>query len=47
MRCWLCQIAKSIYPKGVVISYDEMAAIIVACSKFNGDWNYTIVPIQS
>ena len=32
------------YPKGIVISDAEMAAINIKRAEFHGEWNYTISP---
>jgi hypothetical protein len=32
------------YPKGIVVSDAEMAALNIEPAEFHGDWNYTISP---
>jgi hypothetical protein len=32
------------YPKGIVVSDAELAAVNLQRADFHGDWNYTIVP---
>jgi hypothetical protein len=34
----------SSYPKGIVVSDEEMQAINITCHDFHGEWNYTIHP---
>ena len=34
------------YPKGIVVSDDEMAALAITRAEFHGEWNYTISPIN-
>ena len=41
-----CEIDENLYPKGVVVSDAEMAAINIQRHEFHGDWNYTITPRQ-
>jgi hypothetical protein len=40
----VCRIDDNHYPKGVIVSDDEIEAINLACDKFHGEWNYTISP---
>ena len=42
-----CEIDKNLYPKGVVVSDDDMAAINITHEEFHGEWNYTISPNSS
>ena len=39
-----CQTDTSQYPKGIVISDAEMAAININRAEFHGEWNDTISP---
>ena len=39
-----CELDTNIYPKGIVISDDEFAAIKIIRADFHGEWNYTISP---
>src|SRR5437763_6246500 len=40
----LCQIDHNLYPKGIVVSDAEMAALNITRHEFHGEWNYTIAP---
>jgi hypothetical protein len=40
----ICELDDSPYPKGIVVSDDELAAINIVRAKFHGEWNYTINP---
>jgi hypothetical protein len=40
----VCELDDNRYPKGVVVSDEELAAINIARSDFHGEWNYTIKP---
>lgn len=40
-----CRIDDNLYPKGVMVSDQEMAAINLTCDQFHGEWNYTISPL--
>lgn len=40
----LCELDPNRYPKGIVVTDQEMAAIRIKPAKFHGDWNYTISP---
>jgi transposase len=40
-----CQIDDNLYPKGVTVTDEEMAAINLTCNDFHGEWNYTISPV--
>jgi hypothetical protein len=42
-----CEIDRNTYPKGVVISDAEIAAINVTRHDFHGEWNHTIKPNSS
>jgi hypothetical protein len=42
----VCQLDDNIYPKGVVVSDEEMAAINIVRAEFHGEWNYTIKPSE-
>ena len=39
-----CELDANRYPKGIVVSDEEMAAINIRRADFHGDWNYTISP---
>jgi hypothetical protein len=40
----VCELDDNLYPKGVVVSDEELAAINIARADFHGEWNYTIKP---
>jgi hypothetical protein len=40
----VCELDNNLYPKGVVVSDEEMAAINIVRADFHGEWNYTIKP---
>lgn len=40
-----CELDASSYPKGIVVSEDEMASLNIQRADFHGEWNYTIAPI--
>ena len=42
-----CDIDQNLYPKGVVVSDAEMAALNITRHEFHGEWNYTIAPNSS
>ena len=37
-----CELDTNAYPKGIVVSDQEMAALNIARDAFHGEWNYTI-----
>lgn len=39
-----CQLDENLYPPGIKISDDEMAALNILRHDFHGEWNYTIKP---
>ena len=39
-----CELDKSKYQKGIVISDEEMETIALVREEFHGEWNYTIKP---
>jgi hypothetical protein len=39
-----CELDTNQYPKGIVVSDAEMAAIAITRAEFHGEWNYTISP---
>jgi Rhodopirellula transposase DDE domain len=39
-----CELDARQYPKGIVVSDAEIAAINIKHAEFHGDWNYTISP---
>jgi hypothetical protein len=42
-----CELDKSKYQKGIVISDEEMETIALVRDEFHADWNYTIKPRAS
>jgi len=38
----LCQLDTKAYPKGIVVTDDEMSQINIIRDEFHGEWNYTI-----
>ena len=40
-----CELDSNAYPKGVVVSDQEIAEINITRDAFHGEWNYTISPI--
>jgi Rhodopirellula transposase DDE domain len=40
----VCELDDNVYPKGVVVSNEELAAINIVRADFHGEWNYTIKP---
>jgi hypothetical protein len=40
----LCELDEKKYPKGIVVSDAEMAALNIKRAEFHGEWNYTIAP---
>ena len=41
-----CELDDNVYPKGIVVSDAEMAAINIVRAEFHGEWNYTIKPSE-
>ena len=39
-----CRLDEADYPKGIVVSDDELAAVNIGRDEFHGEWNYTIAP---
>jgi hypothetical protein len=39
-----CRLDEATYPKGIVVSDRELAAINISADHFHGEWNYTIAP---
>ncbi len=39
-----CELDEAKYPKGIVVSEQQMKAISITRSEFHGEWNYTIHP---
>jgi transposase len=39
-----CELNANSYPKGIVVSDDEMASLNIQRADFHGEWNYTIAP---
>jgi Rhodopirellula transposase DDE domain len=40
----ICELDDKLYPKGVVVSDEELAAVNIVRADFHGEWNYTIKP---
>ncbi len=40
----LCELDDKSYPKGIVVSDEEMASLNIKRADFHGEWNYTIDP---
>ena len=40
----LCELDDKSYPKGIVVSDEEMASLNIRRADFHGEWNYTIAP---
>ncbi len=41
-----CELDSSVYPKGIVVSDQEMAGLNITRNEFHGEWNYTIHPTK-
>src|SRR4051794_10032055 len=39
-----CELDTRTYPKGIVVSDQEMAGLSITRNEFHGEWNYTIHP---
>ena len=39
-----CELDTGVYPKGIAVSDQDMAAIKLTPADFHGEWNYTISP---
>jgi hypothetical protein len=39
-----CELDANSYPKGIVVSDDEIASLNIQRADFHGEWNYTIAP---
>ena len=39
-----CELGTSIYPKGIVVSDQDMARLHITRDAFHGEWNHTIHP---
>ena len=39
-----CELDSALYPKGIVVSNQQMAALKISHNAFHGEWNYTIHP---
>jgi hypothetical protein len=39
-----CELDENTYPKGILVSDEDMAAINIVRDEFHGEWNYTIRP---
>jgi hypothetical protein len=40
----VCELDDNLYPKGIVVSDEELAAVNIVRADFHGEWNYTIKP---
>ena len=40
----VCRLDKNVYPRGIKVSDEEMAALNIKPQLFHGEWNYTIAP---
>jgi hypothetical protein len=41
-----CELDTNLYPKGIVVSNEEIASFNIERAEFHGEWNYTIRPID-
>jgi hypothetical protein len=41
-----CELDTNLYPKGIVVSDEEMASFNIHRAEFHGEWNYTIRPVN-
>jgi hypothetical protein len=39
-----CELDESTYPKGMLVSDQQMQALAISRAEFHGEWNYTIKP---
>ena len=39
-----CELDDKIYPKGILVSDEQMQTLNIARDHFHGEWNYTIAP---
>ena len=39
-----CELDEKIYPKGILISDEQMQTLNISRDDFHGEWNYTIAP---
>ena len=39
-----CELDTGLYPRGIVVSDAEIAALNIKRAEFHGEWNYTISP---
>jgi len=42
-----CELDSTHYPKGIVVSNQQMAALKITHNAFHGEWNYTIHPTET
>jgi len=42
-----CELDSTHYPKGIVVSNKQMAALKISHNAFHGEWNYTIHPTET
>ena len=40
----LCELDLDAYPKGVVVTDQQMASLNITRGEFHGEWNYTLKP---
>ena len=40
----VCELDDNLYPKGIIVSDEELAALNIVRAEFHGEWNYTIKP---
>ena len=40
----VCELDDNLYPKGIVVSDEKLAAVNIVRADFHGEWNYTIKP---
>src|SRR5260370_29995987 len=39
-----CRLDQATYPKGIIVTDDQLAAVNITRGAFHGEWNYTIAP---
>jgi Rhodopirellula transposase DDE domain len=42
-----CELDQANYPKGIVVSDQQMDALNISRAEFHGEWNYTIAPCDN
>ena len=40
-----CELDDKTYPKGIVVSEEQMQSLNIKRADFHGEWNYTIAPL--